>query len=1107
MTMRFWASMGVVLAMAGSLAATADSLLWEIGTADNDTAEFALARDLHREYRDDPTFLVGQSAPAEWPYCHPGPSDAWAGARQHTFTILFGLKRVEPKGRCYLRFDLVNTHAGAPPKLQVTVNGHAFNHDTPRGGPDASILGDPSAGKEHQFAITVPAAYLKPGNNEILITNTSGSWMLYDWLGFETPEGVVSGPLQTETAVSGVTSAPILVERDGALHQTVRVRLRHLGEPIKATVTVADIVPVALTLQQGLKTIDVPVPAVGTETTVPITVTVGGKTLAKQEVSLAPVRKWTVYLLHHTHLDIGYTHLQTDVEKRQWEHLEQAIELAEKTADYPEGSRFKWLPEGLWAMDSYMEHATPEKQDAFVDAVRKGWVGLDALYGNQLTALCRPEELIRLTDCARRFEKAYDLTIDSAMITDVPGYTWGIVPVLAQGGVKYLSIGPNVGHRIGYTLSAWGDRPFYWVSPSGQEKVLCWVAGTAYSWFHRAPLRDEKGMFDYLRRLDASDYPYDMVQVRYNIGGDNGPPDPEIADFVKDWNTRYAYPRLVLATTSEMFHAFEAEYGDQVPSVAGDFTPYWEDGAASSARETAINREAAERLVQAETLWTMLNPEGYPRDDFYEAWRNVLLYDEHTWGAHNSISEPEVEFVKGQWAIKQAFALDADTQSRQLLDCALKGVRSDDGPITSVLVFNASSFPRTDLVTIPADWELAGDRVGRGRYDVPSQRLSTGELVFVAHDVPPMGSVKYRIGAGAAGTSGIPKAEGNTLTSQMVEVDINEETGAIARLHYKVIDCDLVDAASGMGLNEYRYVAGRDPKEPQESGAPTITVKETGPVVVSLLIESDAPGCHKLSREVRLIEGLNRVEIINTLDRENVYDQEGVHFAFPFNVPDGVIRMDVPWAVVRPEHDQLPGACKNYFTVQRWVDVSNEEYGVLLATPDAPLIEVGRITNDPRSSVGWIKKLEPTSTVYSYVMNNYWETNYKASQPGVTTFRYAIAFHAPCGLEVAHRFGEALGQPLVAVPVARDALEYPSFMNVAPAGVIVTALKPSEDGKAWIARLYGASGRPEQATIALGKGERPKMWLSDLTEDKKAEVDGSIDVPPYGMVTLRIARQ
>ena len=38
-------------------------------------------------------------------------------------------------------------------------------------------------------------------------------------------------------------------------------------------------------------------------------------------------------------------------------------------------------------------------------------------------------------------------------------------------------------------------------------------------------------------------------------------------------------------------------YAEKIPVVSGDYTPYWENGACSSARETAINRTAAERLA------------------------------------------------------------------------------------------------------------------------------------------------------------------------------------------------------------------------------------------------------------------------------------------------------------------------------------------------------------------------------------------------------------------------------------------------------------------------------------------------------------------------------
>ncbi len=1082
-------------------------MLWEIGRANNDTRELALAPNGFGQYVSPPTFLVGYSNPKrDWPYVHPGPDDGWAGRQRHAFRVLFDVKKTVRKGDCRLLIDLVDTHNAKPPKLRVAVNGRAFPHDTPAGGPDDSISGALSKGREHRFDVTFPATELKRGTNKITITTLSGSWMLYDWIGFEVPNGVKLGQLKEPTDVRAIRTTPALVERDGELYQTVQLTVRNIGPRADAEVSITGAEQVNVVLEPGDQTVEVPVPAVETDTAVIITVKVAGRTIAQKEDTLNPARKWVVYLLPHSHVDIGYTHIQTEVERAQWQFLEDAIEGARRTAGYPAGARFKWNVEVLWAVDSYLKQASAEKRDEFIEAVKKGWIGLDALYGNELTALCRPEELVRLLGCAHRLTDRYGVTIDSAMITDVPGYTWGMVPVLADSGVKYWSIGPNRGHRIGYTLSTWGDRPFYWVGPSGDRKVLSWVAGEGYSWFHGGRLRDGRKLMDYLKTLDAADYPYDLVQLRYSIGGDNGPPDPEMCEFIKEWNSTHAYPKLVIATTSEMFQEFERRYADAIPEVSGDFTPYWEDGAGSSARETALTRAAAERLVQAETLWAMLDPKRYPAEDFYTAWRNVILYDEHTWGAHNSISAPEGEFAKGQWRIKQAFALDADRQSQELLDRALKNHSAATGAVHSVLVFNTSSWARTDLVVMPKDWRLPGDLVkdSDGK-PVASQRLSTGELAFIAANVPPTAAARFTVHAGDARASGSAGAQGTQLSNGLLTVTIDGTTGAIDSLKRADAAVDLVNRSGGLGLNDYFYVAGRDPKDPRRNGPVKISVKETGPLVASLLIESDAPGCHKLTREVRVVAGHDRVDIVNVIDKQNIYNQEAVHLAFPFNVPGGVMRMDLPWAVARPETDQLDGACKNYFTVQRWVDVSNQDFGLTWATVDAPLVEVGAITADP-VAVGWLKQTEPSQTLYSYVMNNYWETNYKASQEGPTTFRYSIRPHERFDSVAAARFGTERSQPLIAVPVD-DSPGRPSFVRVEPAGVIVSALKPSEDGKALIVRLFGASGRAEKATLTWDKPEGMTVWMSNIAEQQGPQVAGPVDVPPYGMVTLRVTAQ
>jgi alpha-mannosidase len=1097
------------------LAAGNNMLLWQIGKSDNDTSEFALGPDKSNEYSttfpNDALFVAGQSDPKkDWPYIQPGPADVWAGGKSHTFTILFGLKMTSTEGKGQIVLDFVDTHSAVPPKMEIKINDISFVRELPKGAGDASVNGQPDKGRECRLVIDFPTGALKVGTNYITITSLEGSWVLYDQVAMTVPSGIETGPVEPQTRLLNVQTQPYLIRHDdGKMYQPVLVSVLHIGEPVEAVVAVNGNESAKQSLKPGFKVIEALAPAVLEPTSVQIDAKVAGKSIDKQTLTIKPVHKWEVYLLHHSHVDIGYTHVQTEVEQRHWQYYKQVIDLARKTADYPAGSAFKWNTEVLWAVDGFLKQALPADSQAFIDAVKKGWIGLDALYGNELTALCRPEELISLVDYARTLRQSYGVKIDSAMITDVPGYTWGIVPVLAQSGVKYFSVGPNRGDRIGYTLSTWGDKPFYWESPSGRDSILCWVAGEGYSFFHSGRL-DAGRLFDYLKRLADSEYPYDMVQLRYSIGGDNGPPDPDLSDFVKEWNDKYAYPKLVVATTTEMFKEFERRYGKQIPRFRGDFTPYWEDGAGSSAAETAINRESAERLVQAEALWAMLNPAEYPAEQFREAWRNVILYDEHTWGAHCSISQPESDFTKAQWKIKQAFALNADLQSRNLINNALAGHRATakqapKGQVTIVDVFNTCSWTRTDLVILPKDMKLAGDVVKDSEGNsVKSQRLSTDELAFLAQNVVPFSAKRFTFGPGNTSTSGSAAAKDNELSNDTVLLTINEKTGAIESLKGKQQNIELVDSQTGQGLNDYFYVAGMDPTDPQRNGPVKISVKEPGPLIASLLVESDAPGCNKLSRELRIIDGINRVDIINVIDKKNIYEKEAVHLAFPFKVPEGVMRMDIPWAVVRPEKDQLPGACKNFFTIQRWVDVSNVEYGLTWATPDAPLVEVGAITTDPKGkTVGWLKSIEPSTKLYSYVMNNYWHTNYKASQEGPTTFRYSIEPHGDYDSGRAAKFGAECSQPLIVVPVDNETPIPGTIIKVEPASIIVTAFKPSSDGKAWVIRLFNTGEKSEKAVLTWAKSAPNTIWLSNMAEEEVNKLTGPIDMAAYDIVTLR----
>jgi alpha-mannosidase len=1113
-----------------------DRLFWAIGRFDRDCREFALAPDRSNQFREDGLFVVGQSdSRSDWPYVHPGPGDLWAGARPHTFTVLFGVNKLPEAGRCRLLVKILDTHRHNPPPLRVLINGQPFDRELPAGVGDPSLLGQPEKGRPFELKIDFPTHLLQKGDNEIQFTTLKGSWFIYDWIGLYAPAGLEYRPVATRNQVQEVVPLHVLQDRNGRRVQKVQFKIRHFGEPTRATLQVEGESPADVLLRKVSEAIDLSVPAVSQEKQVRVTVAAAGRPLDERLVTLKPIRPLTIFLLPHSHTDVGYTEIQTAVAKKHVDHLLKGMAYAAQTAGYPEGARFVWNVETLWAADLFLRRSSRAQQDAFVEAVRKGRVALNGMYVNALTGLCRPEELLRLFREAPRLAERTGVPIDAAMISDIPGSTWGTVTALAQAGITYYSSAPNYFDRVGDALIQWENKPFYWVSSSGKEKVLVWVPSQGYALSHLVRDLTPQFLEEYQTRLEQQGYPYDVAYIRWSAFGDNAAPDPSICEFVKNWNARHLSPRLVIASTSTAFRALEERHGSRLPRFRGDWTPYWEDGAGSTARETALNRNASDRLAQAEALWALIRPGAYPTAAFDEAWRQVLLFTEHTWGADTSISEPRGKKTSEQWEIKRSYALEADRRSRDLLALALaqRGKDDDKGPsggaagkskdresLMGVDVFNTHSWPRTDVVTLPRDFPTPGDRVvdDQGR-PVPSQRLQSGELVFLAKEVPPLAGRRFRVSAGAPFVAGNARASGAMLANEMLQLRLDEKTGGIKDLRAAGIDGNLVDTSSGHTLNDYLYLRGDNPADLRRNGPVTIRVQEPGPLVASLLIESGAPGCRKLWREVRLTAGQDSVELINTVDKERLqyssyFSREGkesVQFAFPFNVPNGQIRLDIPWAVMRPELDQIPGSCKNWLTVGRWADVTNEGFGVTWVTLDAPLVQVGGITatllnsqTDPRV---WRKRIEPTQRLYSWVMNNHWGTNYRAYQEGVAVFRYLLRPHRVFDPAEASRLAIGRSQPLIAAPAWGPAPSANPVLQLDSGQVLVAGFKPSDDGKALMFRLFGASGQTVKTRLSWREAGPRQIWLSDTSERPRQRCADSIEVPAYGLVTLRVERE
>jgi alpha-mannosidase len=912
-----------------------------------------------------------------------------------------------------------------------------------------------------------------------------------------------------------VVAVPFLRNVQGRVEQAVFVGVNFLGHEGRAWVSLDNGNRQEKTLQLGFNEFEFEVPAVDHPR--PLLVTVGFDKTSPETLmtELRPVTRRTIYLLPHSHHDIGYTAIQTDVLKKQVQNIRDALALIKKTAGYPPAARFRWNEEVLWGVEEFLREATVAERQEFVNDVKDSSLGLEGLYLNMLPGLMRPEEFYHLTEFARRLEREFGIKITSAMLSDVPGMTWDMIPALAQTGIKYFSDGPNGnyvgGDRTGYTNRSWADRPFYWVSPSGQEKILFWMTGFGYgsifagmSGANASRLTYLRSFTNYTEWLDKIGYPYDMIQMRHTVNGDNGTVDPDLPDYVKQWNATYVSPKIVIATTEQLFMAFERKYGTMLPSFTGDMTPYWEDGSASTARELGLTRNASERLVQAGTLYAMFNPKKYDAAQFYDAWKNVLLFDEHTWGAWNSTTEPDSPFVIRQWDIKKQFALDAASQSEALLAGAVAPASSSAG-LRTFDVVNTESWTRTDVVFLPVARVGAGEMVVDEKgMPVLQQRLSNGDLAFEASEVAALGAKRYRLEKGTPSAAPSIEIQGTTIVDENLSVTVDPRTGAISHLVVRDTGVDLVDSTKEDGLNAFVYVDGFDPREARYVGTTTVRIKEQGPLLATLAISSDAPGCNTLQREVTVVHGTNRVDLINTIDKKRVRTGEAVHLAFPFNVPQSVVRVDEGYALVRPEADQLAGSCKDYLSAQRWVDVANQDFGVLMTVDEAPLVEVGSMHGElPESHhVAWKTEQPSSSLLYSYVMNNYWYTNYKADQEGVSSYHYSLEPHALFDEATAARHGIERSQPLVVRSAAADEPRIRPLFRIDCPNLLVSSVSPAGNGKGCIVRLYNASGRPVEATL---KPEEPSraVYLSDPSEVRGEKLE-HIVFSPRGIVTVRI---
>ncbi len=806
--------------------------------------------------------------------------------------------------------------------------------------------------------------------------------------------------------------------------------------------------------------------------------------------NLEKVKTTQIHLIHHSHVDIGYTDQQSEVIEKQIDNIKSALKLIENNSFLQENSKFKWNEEIAWTTQKFLEQASEEEREKFIAAVNDGYIELNALYANILTELCSENEMIQSLAYSQKLSLETGVPIKSAMISDIPGLDWGMVTVLAQYGIKYLSLGTNTSHRVGNIIEKLGDKPFYWLSPSGKDTVLCWLHKKGYSHFHTGLGAEkiqnkltESYIFEYLAEMQNEGYPYEIQVLRYNIGSDNGTTDPNLSTIVEQWNKKFVTPKLIISTISEAFKNFEQAYKNQIPVLTGAITPYWTDGAYSSAKETITNRQTSNKLSQIQILNAIYPELNIQSIEIERAWQNILLFNEHTWGAWNSISDPESEFTINQWNTKKEFCDQAQTVTDSLEQLLLGTNKKLNAKNLHFEVINTTLNKQSGFVELEIEQLTSKFRiVDNSGHEQSYQIIDNNKIIVFVENIPPLGTKTYRIENKKPLMAQNLVAEQYRLMNNIIELEIDKNSGSITKLLHKDLEYNFVDNQDNTGLNEFIYIDGRSSIYPQKVSEIKTEITEKGSQTACLKITSSAAGCDSLIREIRIFNDSPMIEIINTIYKRSNYSPEAVYMNFPFKLENPEYNISCNFGSYNPQNQILSGGCLNYLAIQNSVSLKNNEYGILWYSPDINLIEFDTLTTDA-NHLGWLTNLKPSSKFFSYVLNNYWETNYKASQEGKITFRYYLVVGNQDITNKQNKYSNKITNPLLVKTYNSTISERKSLFSIDNEFIALSAMQQISENQ-YLIVLYNQSKILQNVNFIAGRINLKNLWNSNLKAEK-----------------------
>lgn len=310
-----------------------------------------------------------------------------------------------------------------------------------------------------------------------------------------------------------------------------------------------------------------------------------------------------IHLIFKTHLDLGFTDLAEKVLAQYFTfYIPKALQTARQLRERGSSERFIWTT-GSWLIQEYLEQASSSERRVMEEAIEAGdlsWHGLPFTTHSEFMDASLFSYGLSLS---QKLDSRFGKKTTAAKMTDVPGHTRGIVPLLAEAGITFLHIGVN-------PASTAPEVPplFVWKDASGADVIVMYQAGS-YGGFGEVPGSPAALAFAHTNDNIGPQSPGEVVEAYHHL--------------------RVRFPQaMISASTLSAFAQELVLIKEQLPVVTGEIGDTWIHGVGADPLKVSQFRELS-RLRRQWLHEGRLKEDGRSTNRFSNA---LLQVAEHTWG-------------------------------------------------------------------------------------------------------------------------------------------------------------------------------------------------------------------------------------------------------------------------------------------------------------------------------------------------------------------------------------------------------------------------------------------------------------------------------------------